>query len=185
MDDTNQEENAAANPVLPEEVAQGEAVNPPPPSVTPSEEGSLNVGEASAETPSPQSSHMAGRVADESVAEGNVRVVEKVVEKIIEKPVEVMKEVKVFDAAQAAEETRARLLGSRAAALQARRGKRDKKLEKILQRARERGRITNDEVQILIGTTDATARRYLVALASQGRLKKVGGEGRGVHYAPL
>lgn len=123
------------------------------------------------------------RVVEKPAEKVVERVAEKPIEKIVEK--EVVREVKVYDEARAREEAKLRLIGSRAAALQARRLRRDQKLEKILQCARERGKITNNEVQILIGTTDATARRYLVALVSKGRLKKVGGEGRGVHYVPL
>jgi len=107
--------------------------------------------------------------------------IEKIVERIVEKPVEVIKEVKVFDEARARAEEKSRLIGSRTAALKARQRKRDEKLEKIVQFARERGRVTNDGAQVLIGATDRTASRYLRLLTVAGRLKRVGVK-KGVHY---
>ena len=107
--------------------------------------------------------------------------IEKIVERIVEKPVEVIKEVKVFDEARARAEEKSRLIGSRTAALNARQRKRDEKLEKIVQFARERGRVTNDGAQVLIGATDRTASRYLRLLTVAGRLKRVGVK-KGVHY---
>ena len=108
------------------------------------------------------------------------RIVE--VEKIVEKPVEVIKEIKVFDEARARAEEKSRLIGSRTAALKARQRKRDEKLEKIVQFARERGRVTNDGAQTALGLADRTASWYLALLVRRGLLKK-DGRGRGAHYS--
>ena len=43
-------------------------------------------------------------------------------------------------------------------------------------------RITNDEVQELLGVADATATRYLEALEQEGAIVQVGKEGRSVYY---
>ncbi len=49
-----------------------------------------------------------------------------------------------------------------------------KKLEKIIQLAQKKGIITNDDVQKFLYVSDATATRYLVKLAQQGHLTRVG-----------
>ena len=43
-------------------------------------------------------------------------------------------------------------------------------------------RITNDEVQELLGVADATATRYLEALEQEGIIEQIGKEGRNVYY---
>ena len=43
-------------------------------------------------------------------------------------------------------------------------------------------RITNDEVEKLLGVSDATATRYLEELEQEGVILQVGKEGRGVYY---
>lgn len=48
------------------------------------------------------------------------------------------------------------------------------KLEKIMGLAREKTKITNDDVQKLLRCSDATATRYLSELAKQGRLRLAG-----------
>jgi len=109
--------------------------------------------------------------------------VEKIVERVVEKPVEVVKEVPVYDEARAAAENRRRLTRVHAQALQARRAKRDEKLERVVAHAREHGTITND-AQILLGIPHRSAARYLALLAQQGKIKKTG-RGRGAHYMPI
>ncbi len=59
--------------------------------------------------------------------------------------------------------------------------KREARLEKILSFVREKGKITNDEVQKLLRVSDATATRYLRELVNRGLLRK-GGATRGVYY---
>ena len=43
-------------------------------------------------------------------------------------------------------------------------------------------RITNDEVEKLLGVSDATATRYLEALEQEGVIEQIGTEGRSVYY---
>ena len=50
-----------------------------------------------------------------------------------------------------------------------------RKLEKIIQLAEKKQTITNDDVQMLLRVSDATATRYLVNLVQQGHLTRVGG----------
>jgi len=61
----------------------------------------------------------------------------------------------------------------------------EKRKERILQVAREQGRITNDGVEELFCISDATAGNYLKQLVSEKRLIKVGTTGRGVYYEPV
>ena len=68
-----------------------------------------------------------------------------------------------------------------AAAVQARIQKRK---ARILARAKEQGRITNDEVEDMFCISDATARNYLSQLEGEGALTQVGMSGRNVHYTP-
>ena len=67
------------------------------------------------------------------------------------------------------------------------------KLEKIVKLATEKtldhggsGKksITNDQVQKLLYVSDATASRYLLQLVKEGKLKKVGPDGR-ARYEPV
>ena len=57
----------------------------------------------------------------------------------------------------------------------------EKNLEKIMDRARV-GNITNDDVQGMLGVSDATAERYLHELEQAGRLEQVGDSGHYVFY---
>jgi predicted HTH transcriptional regulator len=52
--------------------------------------------------------------------------------------------------------------------------RKSKKLEKILQLAKEKGEITNDDVEKLLHVSDRAASRYLNELVRQGRLKRIG-----------
>ena len=53
---------------------------------------------------------------------------------------------------------------------------------KIVQHLKENKTIVNDEVQEILGISDATATRYLQELLEEGKIKRIGEEGRGVHY---
>lgn len=44
------------------------------------------------------------------------------------------------------------------------------------------GRITNNEVEKMLGVSDATATRYLEELEKMGKIKQVGEHGAGVYY---
>jgi predicted HTH transcriptional regulator len=57
-------------------------------------------------------------------------------------------------------------------ALEKIRERKSKKLEKILQLAKEKGEITNDDVEKLLHISDRAASRYLNELVRQGRLKR-------------
>jgi len=54
----------------------------------------------------------------------------------------------------------------------------------IVDRAHERGEITNNEVERLFGIAHTTAWRYLEELEGEGRLVQTGRTGRGVVYEP-
>ena len=58
------------------------------------------------------------------------------------------------------------------------------KLEKIIKLATEKKSITNDNVEKLLHVSDATASRYLLQLVKEGKLKKVGPDGR-ARYEPV
>jgi predicted HTH transcriptional regulator len=59
-------------------------------------------------------------------------------------------------------------------ALEKIRERKSKRLEKILQFAKEKREITNDDVEKLLHVSDITATRYLNELVKQGRLKRIG-----------
>jgi predicted HTH transcriptional regulator len=57
--------------------------------------------------------------------------------------------------------------------------------DKILQAAKQRGKITNNDVErMFCGMSDSTAGRYLNDLEKEGKLKQIGEHGRGVYYVP-
>jgi len=62
----------------------------------------------------------------------------------------------------------------RAEALEKRMVKKREKLEKIVAHARSKRSITNNNVQLLLHVSDATATRYLSELVRRGSLKRVG-----------
>ncbi len=45
-----------------------------------------------------------------------------------------------------------------------------------------KGQLTNDEVQKLLGVSDATATRYMDELEKEGKVKQVGPTGQNVYY---
>ena len=67
--------------------------------------------------------------------------------------------------------------------------KRSIEKEKNLRRAREylegREEVRNDEIEKLLGVSDATATRYLDDLEREGALKQIGRTGRFVRYKVL
>lgn len=60
----------------------------------------------------------------------------------------------------------------------------EKRKARIMERARKKGRITNDDVEDLFCISDSTARNYLNKLEAEGKLTQVGESGRGVYYTP-
>lgn len=54
-------------------------------------------------------------------------------------------------------------------------------LNRIVNEAKEKGRIDNTQVQLLLHVSQSAATKYLRELSKQGKLKKQG-KGRGVHY---
>lgn len=55
-------------------------------------------------------------------------------------------------------------------------------LEKVLELAREKRQISNDDVERTLDVSNATAERYLQELEEQGKLVQVGTTGRNVLY---
>src|SRR3989344_4312357 len=55
-------------------------------------------------------------------------------------------------------------------------------LAKLREHVAAKETVTNDEVERLLGVSDATATRYLEELEQEGLLRQVGAEGSGVHY---
>ncbi len=60
-----------------------------------------------------------------------------------------------------------------------------KRLDKIMSRLSEKGKITNDEVEKLLRVSDATATRYLDTLEKEGRVRQEGKTGRSVVYIKI
>ncbi len=64
-----------------------------------------------------------------------------------------------------------------------RRAKKHERLEKIIAFSALRQSITNNDIQILLGVSDASATRYLTELVETGRLEKSGTRAS-THYRP-
>jgi len=60
-----------------------------------------------------------------------------------------------------------------------------KKLDKIMVKLSEKGKITNDEVEKLLHVSDATATRYLQALEKENKIKQTGVTGKAVFYEKI
>jgi predicted component of type VI protein secretion system len=69
-------------------------------------------------------------------------------------------------------------------ALEKIRERKTKKLEKILQLAKEKGEITNDDVEKLLHISDRAASRYLNELVKQGRLKRIASPSHAKYQLP-
>lgn len=54
--------------------------------------------------------------------------------------------------------------------------------ESVLKMLSEKGRVTNDDVENLLGVSDATATRYLDELEKEGKVRQVGVTGQAVYY---
>ena len=61
-------------------------------------------------------------------------------------------------------------------------GNKEKNLNQIIDFARSRGSVTNEEVQNLLRVSDGTASRYLADLVKTGRLRKFGANSLSVAY---
>ena len=59
------------------------------------------------------------------------------------------------------------------------------KLDKIMSKLIEKGKISNDEVEKLLRVSDATATRYLSALEKEGKIKQTGKTGKSVFYEKI
>lgn len=55
-------------------------------------------------------------------------------------------------------------------------------IEQVFREIQQKGSITNDGIQVLLGVSDATAERYLQALETAGRITQEGETGKGVAY---
>ena len=62
--------------------------------------------------------------------------------------------------------------------------KKEKAKSKLLESITSRGRIANNDVEILLNVSDATATNYLEELEKEGKIKQHGKVGRGVYYTP-
>jgi len=61
----------------------------------------------------------------------------------------------------------------------------DENKEKILEALNTRGRLTNDDVEQLVGVSDATATWYLEELEKEGKARMIGDTGSGVYYEKI
>ena len=55
----------------------------------------------------------------------------------------------------------------------------------ILEFLKEKGRITNNETEKLLGISDASATRYLDELEKEGKIRQLGATGSKVAYEPI
>jgi len=60
--------------------------------------------------------------------------------------------------------------------------KKKKKMQKLLKHFEKNQRLTNDEVEALLGVSNTTAYRYLEELEEKGLVRQVGRTGAGVFY---
>lgn len=62
------------------------------------------------------------------------------------------------------------------------RAKKEEGKQKILQAISSAGKVTNNDVEKMLGVSDATAERYLQELEKADQIKQVSETGRGVYY---
>ncbi|MFH1188474.1 MAG: DUF977 family protein [bacterium] len=62
--------------------------------------------------------------------------------------------------------------------------KKEKNKQDILNCIQQNGRITNNDIEKLLGVSDATATNYLQELEREGKIIQQGDTGRGVFYTP-
>ena len=62
--------------------------------------------------------------------------------------------------------------------------RKQKKLTKIVEHTKQKGSVTNDDVEKLLHVADATATRYLSQLVREGKLKRIGPQKR-PRYEPV
>jgi len=55
-------------------------------------------------------------------------------------------------------------------------------MEKILKYLRAKGKVTNNDIEKLLGVSDATATRYLDELEKEGKVRQIGTTGHAVFY---
>lgn len=67
----------------------------------------------------------------------------------------------------------------------ARKSAKQARIDKVLAEVQAKGGITNDEVQAMLGVSDATAERYLEELERSGKIAQIGKSGRTVSYKAL
>lgn len=60
--------------------------------------------------------------------------------------------------------------------------KKAKNKKKILEFLKEKKRVTNNDVEKLLGVSDATATRYMDELEKERKVRQIGATGRAVHY---
>lgn len=60
--------------------------------------------------------------------------------------------------------------------------KKEENKGKILEMLKDKNKITNNDVEKMLGVSDATATRYLDELEKEGKIRQVGRRGRGVFY---
>lgn len=60
--------------------------------------------------------------------------------------------------------------------------KKQSQKEKILQMIREKGKVTNDDIEKMLGVSDASVTNYLSELEREGNIEQIGERGRFVSY---
>ena len=65
---------------------------------------------------------------------------------------------------------------------EARKKKKEENKNKILKELQNKDKISNDEVQKLLGVSDATATRYLEELEKEGKIHQIGGTQKDTFY---
>ena len=58
-------------------------------------------------------------------------------------------------------------------------------IDKILKWLETADKITNTDVENLLGVSDATATRYLDELEQRGEIRQIGSRGRGIYYEKI